>query len=53
MGRVEIITSRTNPKIKQARALRQRKERDASGLFLVEGIAHVAAAVEAGAADER
>ena len=52
MGRVDIITSRTNPKIKQARALRQRKERDASGLFLVEGIAHVATAVEAGATIE-
>lgn len=49
---MDIITSRTNPKIKQARALRQRKERDASGLFLVEGISHVAAAVEAGAAIE-
>jgi TrmH family RNA methyltransferase len=44
---VETITSRANPKIKQARALRQRKDRDAHGLFLVEGIAHVAAAVEA------
>lgn len=49
---MDIITSRTNPKIKQARALRQRKERDATGLFLVEGIMHVAAAVEAGAAIE-
>ncbi len=44
-----MITSRTNPKIKQVRALRQRKERDATGLFVVEGIAHVAAALEAGA----
>ncbi|MBM4422083.1 MAG: RNA methyltransferase [Chloroflexi bacterium] len=49
---MEPITSRTNPKIKQARALRQRKERDATGLFLVEGITHVAAAVESGAAVE-
>jgi TrmH family RNA methyltransferase len=48
--RVDIITSRANPKVKQARALRTRKERDAAGLFLVEGIAHVAAAIEAGAA---
>jgi RNA methyltransferase, TrmH family len=47
---VEIITSRTNPKIKQARALRLRKERDAAGLFLVEGITHVGAAVDSGAA---
>ena len=49
---MHIITSRTNPKIKQARALRQRKERDATGLFLVEGITHVAAAVEARATVE-
>ena len=47
-----MISSRANPKIKQARALRQRKERDASGLFLVEGIHHVAEAIEAGAAVE-
>ncbi len=43
------ISSRSNPKIKQVRALRQRKERDASGLFVVEGIHHVGEAVEAGA----
>ena len=49
---MDTITSRTNPKIKQARALRQRKEREASGLFLVEGITHVAAAIEAGATVE-
>lgn len=48
----DLITSRTNPKIKQARALRQRKEREASGLFLVEGIHHVGEAVEAGATVE-
>jgi TrmH family RNA methyltransferase len=42
-----LITSRRNPKIKQARALKQRKHRDASGLFLVEGIRHVGGAVEA------
>jgi len=44
-----VIASRTNPKIKQARALRRRKEREATSLFLVEGINHVAAAIEAGA----
>ena len=44
-----MITSRTNPKTKQVRALRQRKERDATGLFIVEGITHVAAAIEADA----
>ena len=49
---METISSRANPKIKSARALRQRKQRDSSGLFLVEGIHHVGAAVEAGAAIE-
>jgi TrmH family RNA methyltransferase len=44
-----LITSRRNAKIKLARALRQRKHRDASGLFLVEGIRHVGEAMEAGA----
>ncbi len=44
-----MITSKTNPKIKQIRALHQRKEREAAGLFIVEGIAHVTSAVEANA----
>lgn len=43
-----IITSRSNPKVKQVRALRQRKARQETGLFLVEGIRHVGEAVEAG-----
>ena len=43
------ITSRDNPKIKLVRALRQRKGRDASGLFLVEGIHHVGEGASAGA----
>jgi TrmH family RNA methyltransferase len=46
---MDPIISRTNPKIKQARRLRQRKARQASGLFLVEGIRPVGEAVEAGA----
>ena len=46
---MELISSRSNPKIKQVRALRQRKARQESGLFLVEGIRHVGEAVEAGA----
>ena len=46
---MEEIYSRNNPKVKQARALRERKHRQTSGLFLVEGIYHVGAAVEAGA----
>ncbi len=41
------ITSLSNPLIKQARALRQRKVRAESGLFLVEGIHHVGEAVAA------
>lgn len=44
-----MITSKTNPKIKQIRVLHQRKERDATGLFIVEGIAHVASAIESNA----
>ena len=44
----ELISSPSNPLIKQARALRQKKARDESGLFLVEGILHVGQAAEAG-----
>jgi RNA methyltransferase, TrmH family len=44
----ELISSTSNPLIKQIRALRQRKGRDESGLFLVEGIHPVGEAVEAG-----
>jgi TrmH family RNA methyltransferase len=43
-----LITSLSNPFIKQARALHQKKTRLESGLFLVEGIHHVGEAVEAG-----
>ena len=43
-----IITSLNNALIKQARALRQKKARTESGLFLVEGIHHVGEAVDAG-----
>ena len=43
-----LITSLSNPLIKQARNLRQKKARRESGLFLVEGIHHVGEAVEAG-----
>ncbi len=43
-----LITSPSNPLIKQARALRQKKIRNETGLFLVEGIHHVGEAVEAG-----
>jgi RNA methyltransferase, TrmH family len=44
----QIITSLSNPLIKQARALHQKKGRSESGLFLVEGIHHVGEAVSAG-----
>jgi len=46
---MELISSRNNPKIKQARALQQRKARQEAHQFLVEGIRHVGEAVEAGA----
>lgn len=46
---MEIITSRSNPKIKMARALQQRKNRQEARLFLAEGIRHVGEALEAGA----
>ena len=44
----ELISSHSNPLVKQIRALRQRKGRDETGLFLVEGIHPVGEAVEAG-----
>ncbi len=47
-----LITSPGNPKIKQARALRQRKQRDTTGLFLVEGLFHIGEALAAHAAIE-
>ena len=43
-----VISSLSNPLIKQARALHQKKARLESRLFLVEGIHHVGEAVEAG-----
>jgi TrmH family RNA methyltransferase len=44
-----LISSHSNSKIKQVRALRQRKVRQETGLFVVEGIRHIGEAVEAGA----
>lgn len=44
----ELITSLSNPLVKQARSLRQKKARTEAGLFLVEGIHHVGEAAEAG-----
>ena len=43
----ETLSSRQNPLIKKLRSLQRRKERNQTGLFLVEGIHHVGAAVEA------
>lgn len=49
---MELISSRSNEKVKQVRALRERKQRQASGLFLIEGIHHVGEAVEAAKASK-
>lgn len=43
-----IITSLTNPQVKHARALRQKKTRTETGLFIVEGIHHVGEVLAAG-----
>jgi len=43
-----LITSLTNPLIKKARSLRQRKVRAETGLFIAEGLHHVGEALEAG-----
>jgi TrmH family RNA methyltransferase len=42
------LTSSSNPKVKLARSLYQRKQRDVTGLFVVEGIRPVGEAIEAG-----
>lgn len=47
-----LITSPTNRRVAQIRKLRSRKEREASGLFFVEGIRAVGEAVQLGAAIE-
>ena len=44
----ELISSHANPLIKQIRSLHQKKGREETGLFLVEGIHPVGEAVEAG-----
>lgn len=45
---MEILTSTSNPFIKHVRALRQKKARVEFNSFLVEGITHVGAVLEAG-----
>ena len=44
---MDLITSKANPRIKQIRALRQHKARQAAGLFIVEGIRPVGEAITA------
>ncbi|MGD9093392.1 MAG: RNA methyltransferase, partial [Anaerolineales bacterium] len=44
---MDIISSRSNSKVKRARSLKRRKARQESGFFLVEGIWHVGEAVAA------
>ncbi len=46
---MSLISSKSNPQVKQIRALRQAKGRQEAGLFLVEGIRHVGEAAQAGA----
>lgn len=46
---MEQLSSRSNPKIKLVRSLSQRKARQESGLFLVEGTFHIGTALEAAA----
>lgn len=45
---MDMITSTSNPLIKQVRALRQKKARAESSTFLVEGIHHVGEVIAAG-----
>ena len=49
---MSTLTSPSNPKIKQVRALRQRKQRAAAGMYVVEGIHPVGEALSAGASVE-
>ena len=44
------ITSSQNPKFKLAKSLKERKERDATGLFLIEGYREVTRAFAGGVA---
>lgn len=47
-GLVKTVTSLTNPTVKEIRALSQRKHRQATGLFVAEGLKLVTDAVEVG-----
>ncbi|HEY9087737.1 MAG TPA: RNA methyltransferase [Anaerolineaceae bacterium] len=46
---MSLVTSSANPRIKQIRKLRERKERQSSGLFYVEGLRIIAEAAQQGA----
>lgn len=48
----ERITSLQNPRVKQLVRLRERRERDAAGLFLIEGYREVRRALEKGVAPQ-
>lgn len=48
MAVMDLITSSSNPRIKQIRALAQRKQREATGLCVAEGIFHTGEALAAG-----
>jgi TrmH family RNA methyltransferase len=48
MEALPVITSLSNPLVKEARALRQRKVRAETGQFLVEGLHHIGEALESG-----
>jgi TrmH family RNA methyltransferase len=49
VGTQELITSTANPRIRAVRKLRERKERQASGTFLIEGLRIVGEALSQGA----
>lgn len=48
MAAMELITSSSNPRVKQVRALAQRKHREAAGLCVAEGIFHAGEAYASG-----
>lgn len=45
---MSLITSTSNPRVKEVRALAQRKQREATGLCVAEGVFHVGEAIVAG-----
>ena len=51
MAVMPLISSASNPRIKQIRALSQRKQREATGLCVAEGIFHVGEALASGAVE--